>query len=1078
MRKAIFSLLVAVAAMPATAQLHSEVSPSSNHLHSPFFVKKTSEKTPSPMRHISPKAAPNAAIPYDVPFVEDFTSSTEGTLKDWYIQDVNNNNECWTWWEAGGCVRMPNFESAVCNDWLITPPINLGKDDVYTLTFSYRAQRSTNPESLKVTIGTSEYGTQHTATVLDLPEITNTKMETVTVKLPIEADGAYYIGFQCYSGTDSYYLWIDDVKVEQNGTKAGPAAPEALSVTPAANGALSANISFKAPSKNSEGGSLSELTKIKVYRDDEQAPVKTFDNPGPGASLSMVDDNLTQGFHTWRVVGENTSGEGEKAEATAYVGVDTPMSVTDFHAKETADGIALSWSTPSGINGGYVGNDVTTYTITRFDGQGDDTGVVVALNISGNNFTDTTVDTTSQTYVYYSIIATTSAGTSEAIDSNDLLAGPAYKLPYYESFAYGNLKLSPWTMVQLKTWLVNARWYTVAMGDNPTCPPTDGDDGMLGFYGGSMWAATSSCRLATPAFDFSDVTEPVLSFYLFHYDTTTIESEYNEETDEYETVTTTYDDLVKIAVSVDGGDYEAIDDATIRLDASNAGWTLYHIPLSAYKGKGKVSIAFIGEAAGGGNIFIDQMAISDTYTADIEAVSLIGPQKADIGEEKEYVTVIQNNGTASTKDYTVDLYLDNEMLDSKTGQGSAIFANGGQKVIKFAFAPRHKDSGNSHRLYAVVNYGDDQCAANDTTEVITLDVPAVKVPRVSDLTGRVNANSVSLSWSEPTIDKSLSAVTDDMESYTPFIISNIGSYTLIDNDKAYTHTIQNLDDYDNAGAKMAYQVFNPKMAQIDMSTVFNRRWMPYSGSQYLISFGSQSAESDDWLISPELSGDEQTISFWIKSVTLAYEERFRVLYSTDTNSTSDFVKVAAANYYNPSSKWRRFSVKLPEGAKYFAIHCISQDAFGLMVDDISYIPKGAKTPTLNFQGYNVYRNGECLNDSPLAEAEFVDEGVAKGKYDYTVSAVYSGKESSLSNVFSTEVDEGGAVYALESDDSFKAFGSYGCIRIANASHIVSIYTIDGKQTATLKGSNNYTVRLAKGIYLVNCDEKTIKVIVK
>ena len=92
MRKAIFSLLVAVAAMPATAQLHSEVSPSSNHLHSPFFVKKTSEKTPSPMRHISPKAAPNVAIPYDVPFVEDFTSSTEGTLKDWYIQDVNNNN--------------------------------------------------------------------------------------------------------------------------------------------------------------------------------------------------------------------------------------------------------------------------------------------------------------------------------------------------------------------------------------------------------------------------------------------------------------------------------------------------------------------------------------------------------------------------------------------------------------------------------------------------------------------------------------------------------------------------------------------------------------------------------------------------------------------------------------------------------------------------------------------------------------------------------------------------------------------------------------------------------------------------
>lgn len=97
-----------------------------------------------------------------------------------------------------------------------------------------------------------------------------------------------------------------------------------------------------------------------------------------------------------------------------------------------------------------------------------------------------------------------------------------------------------------------------------------------------------------------------------------------------------------------------------------------------------------------------------------------------------------------------------------------------------------------------------------------------------------------------------------------------------------------------------------------------------------------------WLISPELSGEAQTVSFYIKSVTMAYEERFRVLYSTDTKSTSDFVKVATANYYTPNSLWRRFSVKLPEGAKYFAIHCISEDAFGLMVDDITYIPKNAK----------------------------------------------------------------------------------------------------------------------------------------
>ena len=85
----------------------------------------------------------------------------------------------------------------------------------------------------------------------------------------------------------------------------------------------------------------------------------------------------------------------------------------------------------------------------------------------------------------------------------------------------------------------------------------------------------------------------------------------------------------------------------------------------------------------------------------------------------------------------------------------------------------------------------------------------------------------------------------------------------------------------------------------------------------LVSWGASQADAnDDWLISPELSGEEQVVSFYVKSITMAYTERFRVLYSRDTKSISDFVKVAEANYYTPGGKWRKFSVRLPEGAKY------------------------------------------------------------------------------------------------------------------------------------------------------------------
>lgn len=1074
MRKHIFSLLAAAMVLPIAAQMRSNSSSPDTSGTTPFVVRKAERiASSSPMRTLSAqKASPNTPTPYDVPFVEDFSSSS--TLGDWYVQDVNNNDECWSWWEAGGCVRMSNFDQAECDDWLVTPPVNLGKDDVYTLSFSYRAQRAANPEKMEVTIGKSEYGTRHTVKLVDLPKITNTKMETVTIKLPIEEDGAYYVGFHCYSGTDSYYLWLDNVKIEQNGTKAGPSPVTGLSVTPGAAGAIQATVAFTTPSTTTEGSALESLSAVKIYRDDEL--INTFDNPAVGTALSYLDSSVAQGNHTYRVVAFNGKAEGEKAEQNVYVGVDTPLKVAALTAAETMEGVKLSWDTPAGVNGGYVGNDVVSYKIVRFDGESED-GTVIAENVKGNTFVDNGLGYDLQHYVYYAISAATATGASEITESNSLITGKPYALPFADSFGYGTLKKAPWSMVQLKSYIIDARWAIVAMGSSPVCPPTDGDDGMLGFVGYGSWTAGTSSRLATPAIDISKAKSPFVSFYLFHYDSSVTESVYNEETESYDTVTTTYDDKLKVAVSADNGEYQVIDGAEIRLDANNGGWTYYEFPLDAFKSAKKISIGLIGEAAGGGNIYVDQLLVDDKYTADIEGLTLLGSQKAEVGETKEYVATIQNNGTVSTKDYTVDLYLDDEMIESKTGQGAAIFANGGLKVIKFNFAPRLKDSGRTHKLYALVNYADDQCAANDSTNVISLVVPAMQIPQVTDLQATADGNRVNLSWSEPTVQNSVNAVTDDMESYTPFAISGIGNYTLIDNDNTDTYTVQGITGYDNAGAKMAYQVFNPSLAPIDLSTVFNQRWWPFSGDQCLVAFGAKETANDDWLISPELSGEAQTVSFYIKSVTMAYEERFRVLYSTDTKSTSDFVKVATANYYTPNSLWRRFSVKLPEGAKYFAIHCISEDAFGLMVDDITYIPKNAKKKSFDFMGYNVYRNGVKITSEPVGESEFSDAVAEQGDYCYNVTAIYDRGESSFSNDCLVELGGGDAVTDVE-ESAFKAFGIEGMLRIAGASDTVDVFGADGRLCLCLEGSDNYTKRVPAGIYIVRSGKNVRKVIVR
>ena len=113
---------------------------------------------------------------------------------------------------------------------------------------------------------------------------------------------------------------------------------------------------------------------------------------------------------------------------------------------------------------------------------------------------------------------------------------------------------------------------------------------------------------------------------------------------------------------------------------------------------------------------------------------------------------------------------------------------------------------------------------------------------------------------------------------------------------------------------MAYQVFKPELAPVDISIQFNQRWRAYSGSQYLICWASQADANDDWVITPELNGEEQVISFYIKSVSIAYEERFRVLVSKSSNDQSDFTRFDnTESYYKPNGEWRRFGIRVPKG---------------------------------------------------------------------------------------------------------------------------------------------------------------------
>lgn len=1075
---------VAAVAIASTAILRSGKLPSTDTIpvETPFVIKADKAVKETPPMRIAPRG-PMRAKAMDVPFIEDFSSAS--TLGDWGIQDVNNDNNSWEYKESFGLVRcMFPSGSPANDDWLVTPAINLGKDDIYTLTFSFGSQGSRYaPEALTVTMGTSEYATRHTTVLFsrdDILNFWNGSMETVTITLPVEEDGAYYFGFHCTSPSGGYSLYLDDVKVEQNGSYTAPGPVTGFSVIPAAKGALKADISLIAPDQTADGEPLSSLDNVKLYRDEE--PIHTFDNPSPGATLNVTDDNPSNGFHTYKAIATADGLEGAKAEVKVFVGVDTPMAVTQVTAVENTSDVTLSWAAPLGVNGGYVGPEVVRYAITRIDSDGEN---IVDDAWDELTFTDPDVDFSTQNHVYYTVKAYTHAGEADAVSSNSLFVGPAIQIPFTESFAYGNLATSPWVMEYIDPGYFPTQWRTTPMGSLPTCPPVDGDDGMLEFVSkisGFNLYEGNVVRLATPAINLQDAENPFVSFYLFHYDTTTISQEYDAENDEYLTVTTTYDDKLHLQVAIDNGEYADIPDSEILLAKDNSGWNLYTIPLDAYKGHAKVSVGLVGTAGGGGNICVDRLTVTDSYTADLAFTGLLGPAQVKVGERAEYTANIVNNGVSSTKNYTVDLYVDDVKVDSQKGPGAAIFANGGQKTVKVGFTPDASLAGAEHRLHAVISFPDDQCQANNRSETITLSVPGNSFPKVDNLSGNVTDGKVTLTWDEPEFEAFRAAVNDDMEAHAAFAISGIGDYTLIDNDQAAkTYVVSGIDSYPNAGAKMAWQVFDPATAGIDTDLDFNRRWICHSGKQCLISWGADVSTgvtaNDDWLISPELSGEKQTITFFIKSVTLAYPERFRVLYSCDGKSMSDFVKIAEANYYTPTSYWRKFSVTLPEGARYFAIHCISADGFGLMVDDISLIPASSSETEVDFHGYNVYRDGAKINGAPLGEPSYTDESASAGAHRYYVTALYAEGESDPSPMY--DISTSGIDQAVAAtSESFHVTGHIGCMEVDGCHGRVEVFSLDGRHVASERVTGNLTFSIPAGTYLVSCGKRSVKVIVK
>ena len=279
----------------------------------------------------------------------------------------------------------------------------------------------------------------------------------------------------------------------------------------------------------------------------------------------------------------------------------------------------------------------------------------------------------------------------------------------------------------------------------------------------------------------------------------------------------------------------------------------------------------------------------------------------------------------------------------------------------------------------------------------------------------VDDKAVSISWNSP---EAVDGYFDDFEGHDDFAINSSGTtgWSYIDGDNKTTYS-WSATSFKNQGQKMAFIVFNHK--ETTPSVAGNPNFYPFSGDKMLVCMSAEGAANNDWIVSPELSFDEDfRISFRARSYrTDGFPaERIRVGYSTSGKTQSSFRFLTPSPYVEVPAEWTLYEYSVPREAKYVCINCVSDDAFMLLLDDIM-IGTNEIRPAIkeddarpmrvkgtHLTGFNVYRDGRKVNSEPVHEVRYTDKVDSYETHAYTVSALYSdGTESAQSRPLEVDV---------------------------------------------------------------------------
>lgn len=966
------------------------------------------------------------------PYLNDFESPL---ALDGYTA-INLNNDGKNWKLSGGMATMSYNSDLDMDSWLITPALKLEAGKQYEVSFVAASGSSFYMERIEAFFGTAPTVEAMTGVLVEKTDIKDKEGITLKAKFVAETDGLYYIGLHGCSDKDMLSLYVDDLSVSAGVSTNAPAAVSDLKVTPDFNGGLSAEVSFKTPTTAlNDAAVITELTKVEVSRDGEV--VKTFDAPAVGTVLSFTDTPETEGKHVYTVVAYNSYGAGEAAEAGTYIGINIPAAPASATVVETENEgeVTISWEAPAtDVDGNPINPALVKYDIAAvIDGE----VAIIAKDLDVLSYTYQAVPAGGeQDFKYYGVFAKTAAGSSDVAVTDMIPVGPAYRMPVSESFAGG-------TIVNDYIWGIESSegsdvdW--TLLTDESGVSAQDGDNGFLASVGQyrneSAWFFSGKIKV--------DVENPVLIFYYYAWEEgkNTIDLQINS-----------------------GNGLETVKSFVAGADED--GWIKAEVSLAEYKGK-SIQFAFFTTILSQKYTLIDNVSVTNKLDNNLTAAAIKAPARMTPNVTDSVFVTVANSGAKAAEGYTVELYRNGVLAQSIAG---AALAAG--ESARFGFAETAAvTSGEKLEYYAVVSYEADEDKSDNTTDKVTSKVVLPNYPTVTDLSAANTDAGVALTWSEPdmTAEQAVT-VTDDFEGYESFS-TTAGDWTFVDVDQAEIGGFEGIE-ITNIPSRSLQSFW---VHDVSDAETYNQTFAACSGTKYLASmFRYDGGTVDDWAISPVLSGNAQTISFYARSYSSNYPETIEILYSTKGKDVEDFVSIAT--YEGIASDWKEYTAELPAGAKYFAIRSKATDSFMLMIDDVTYETVG-KPEELALVGYNVYRDGVKINTEPVAEPAFTDADITSGEHSYAVTVVYDKGESKLSNVVTILVDKT-AIDAIGAS-AVKVYGADRTLTVAGAAgKNVSVYTADGRLVYTGEGSDKTTVRVESGVYVVRVGNTVVKTSVR